>query len=55
MPFRSIADPTKAAMLTAALHEICRQAGLKPGVLSAMRQPALSCACIGKAITPLKD
>lgn len=31
MPFTKIADPAKAAMLTAALHEICRQAGLEPG------------------------
>jgi hypothetical protein len=31
VPFSKIADPTKAAMLTEALHEICRQAGLEPG------------------------
>ena len=31
MPFTKIADPAKAAMLTAALNDICRQAGLEMG------------------------
>ena len=31
VPFTRIADLEKAAVMTAALHEICRQAGLAPG------------------------
>jgi hypothetical protein len=31
MPFSKITDPIKVAMLTAALHDVCRQAGLEPG------------------------